>query len=310
MRKILVTGKHGQVGWELQRALAPLGDVIAVGRGEMDLADPDSIRGIIRETRPGLIVNAAAYTAVDKAESEPDLAMAINGVAPGILAEEARRLKAAMIHYSTDYVFDGAMNRPYTEDDAPNPLNVYGRTKLEGERAIQAADVPHLILRTSWVYAARGRNFLLTVLRLARERQELKIVNDQIGAPTWARLLAETTAQMVAQHFSPLCRPAVPISGVSGVYHAVPAGATSWFGFAAKILDGISDPAAPARPTLIPIPTSGYPAPARRPANSRLDGSKLGKTYNLVMPAWEQSLALCLEELAPVHSRQAGGGRG
>src|SRR5512146_587709 len=191
LSRILVTGRNGQVGFELLRSLAGLGEVVAVGRERMDLADPDAIRRTVRETKPDLIVNAAAYTAVDQAESEPELALAINGVAPGILAEESKRLGAVLIHYSTDYVFDGSKGAPYTEDDEPRPLSVYGRTKLAGERAIQAVDVPHLILRTSWVYGARGKNFLLTILRLARERNELSIVDDQIGAPTWCRSLAE-----------------------------------------------------------------------------------------------------------------------
>ena len=229
MRKILLTGKNGQVGWELQRTLALLGDIVVVGHHEMDLANPDSIRKVIRQVQPELIVNAAAYTAVDKAESEPDLAMAINGVAPGIMAEEAKRLNAAIIHYSTDYVFDGNSDRPYAENDAPNPVNVYGATKLAGERAIQSMGVAHLILRTSWVYGARGRNFLLTILKLAKERSELKIVNDQIGAPTWCRMLAEVTSQMVVQHYSPVSRQAIPISEASGVYHVVPAGSVSWY---------------------------------------------------------------------------------
>lgn len=297
MRKILVTGKNGQVGWELQRTLASLGDVVAVTREQMDLADPDSIRRIIREARPDIIVNAAAYTAVDKAESEPDLAMAINGVAPGIMAEEAKRLKATIIHYSTDYVFDGAKESPYAEDDAPNPLNVYGRTKLAGERAIQAVGAPHLILRTSWVYAARGRNFLLTILRLAREKSELKIVDDQIGAPTWCRLLAEMTSQIMAQHSSPLCRGAVPIADVSGIYHAVPAGSTSWHGFAAKILENVSIRPGQTPPVLVPIPTSGYPTPAMRPRNSRMSNEKLARTFGLTIPSWDDSLAMCLQDM-------------
>ena len=297
MRKILLTGKNGQVGWELQRTLASLGNVIAVGHREMDLADPDSIRKIIRDVRPGLIVNAAAYTAVDKAESEPNLAMAVNGVAPGVMAEEARRLNAVVIHYSTDYVFDGAKEHPYAEDDAPNPLNVYGRTKLAGEQAIQAAGAPHLILRTSWVYGARGRNFLLTILRLAREKSELKIVDDQVGAPTWSRLLAEVTSQMVVQFFSPLCRPGVSLADISGIYHVTPAGSTSWHGFAAKILEGASRQAIPAAPKLIPIPTAEYPLPATRPRNSCLSNEKLARTFGLAASAWEESLALCLQEI-------------
>ena len=297
MRKILLTGKNGQVGWELQRTLASLGDVVAVGHREMDLADPESIRRMIGQVRPGLIVNAAAYTAVDQAESEPDLAMAVNGAAPGIMAEEVKRLNAAIIHYSTDYVFDGGGKRPYVENDTPNPLNVYGKTKLAGERAIQATGVPHLRLRTSWVYGARGRNFLLTILRLARERSELKIVDDQVGAPTWSRLLAEVTSQMVAQFFSPLCRPAVSLADIGGIYHATPAGSTSWHGFAAKILEGASRQAIAAAPKLIPIPTSEYPLPATRPRNSCLSNEKLARTFGLALPSWEESLALCLQEM-------------
>ncbi len=296
MRKILLTGKNGQVGWELQRTMASLGMVVAVGHREMDLADPDSIKKVIREVRPDLIVNAAAYTAVDKAESEPDLAMAINGVAPGILAEEAKKLNAAMVHYSTDYVFDGKKTVPYGEEDAPNPLNVYGRTKLAGERAVQAAGTPYLILRTSWVYGARGKNFLLTILRLARERSELKIVNDQIGAPTWSRFLAEATAQITAQLFSPLCCPAVRIADVSGIYHAVPTGSTSWHGFTAKILEHVSAPGQ-TPPKLVPIPTSEYPTPAVRPRNSCLSNEKLVRIFGLTIPSWEASLALCLQEI-------------
>ncbi len=300
MRKILLTGKNGQVGWELQRTLACLGDIVAVGHREMDLTDPDSIRKIVREVRPDLIVNAAAYTAVDKAESEPDLAMAINGVGPGVMAEEAKRLNAALIHYSTDYVFDGTSSRPYLEDDAPNPVNVYGTTKLAGERAIQASGVPHLILRTSWVYGVRGRNFLLTMLRLAKEKNELKIVNDQMGAPTWCRLLAEVTSQMIAQHYSPVSRQA--ISEASGLYHVVPTGSVSWHGFSVKILEGVSSHVSHARPKLIPIPASDYPAPARRPLNSRMTSAKLENTYGLTMPHWEKSLTLCMEEVARISS--------
>jgi dTDP-4-dehydrorhamnose reductase len=294
VRKILLTGKNGQVGWELQRTLASLGDVVAVGHPEMDLADPDSVRKVIREVRPGLIVNAAAYTAVDKAESEPDLAMAVNGVAPGVMAEEAKRLNAAIIHYSTDYVFDGAKVSPYAEDDAPNPLNVYGRTKLAGERAIHAAGAPHLILRTSWVFGARGHNFLLTMLRLSKERDEMKIVNDQYGAPTWSRMLAEVTSQIVTQSFSPLCRQAALIQDVSGIYHTASAGSTSWHGFASKILESVPGHAPP---KLVPIPTSGYPLPATRPRNSCLSNEKLMHTYGLTIPSWEESLALCLRDM-------------
>lgn len=238
--KILLTGVTGQIGWELQRALMTLGEVIPVGRNitnaslRMDLVQPDTIRSIIREVKPDLIVNPAAYTAVDKAESEPELAMMVNGIAPGVMAEEAKRLGAAMVHYSTDYVFDGTSQVPYTESDIPNPQNVYGETKLAGEKAIQAVELPHLIFRTSWVYGMRGKNFLLTMLKLGKEREELRIVDDQIGAPTWSRAIAETTAQV--------------LSGVSGnvsdflvdkggLYHLSASGKTSWYGFARAIFE-------------------------------------------------------------------------
>jgi len=295
VRKILLTGKNGQVGWELRRTLAPLGDVVAVGHQEMDLANPDSIRRTIREVRPHLIVNSAAYTAVDKAESEPDLAMVINGVAPGIMAEEAKRLNAAIVHYSTDYVFDGTKKLPYIEDDAPNPLNVYGQTKLAGERAIQASGVPHLILRTSWVYGARGKNFMLTILRLARERSELKIVDDQIGAPTWCRMLAEVTSQMLSQHYPSVARPP-SIADISGLYHVVCGGHTSWYGLARKILEAVSGHASHAMPELKPISTTESPTPAKRPLNSRSSTEKLKRMCGLIVPAWEESLMLCMNE--------------
>ena len=236
MSRILITGKNGQVGFELQRSMAGQGQVIAVGRDEMDLSNPDSIRRVVRDIVPDLIINAAAYTAVDLAESEPELALAINGVAPGILAEEAKRLGAALIHYSTDYVFDGGKGKPYTEDDAPCPINVYGRTKLAGERAIQAVDAPHLILRTSWVYGARGKNFLLTILRLARERDKLSIVDDQVGAPTWSRAIAAGTKDILGRlgyggpGFGDAC------AERRGIYNFSAAGQTSWHGFAAAIL--------------------------------------------------------------------------
>lgn len=296
MTRILLTGKDGQVGWELQRTMASLGEVVAVGHREMDLADPDSIRKVVREIRPAIIVNPAAYTAVDKAESEPDLAMAINGVAPEIMAEEAKRLSAALVHYSTDYVFDGKKTTPYTEEDPPNPLNVYGQTKLAGERAVQAAGAPYLILRTSWVYGARGRNFLLTILKLAGERSELKIVDDQIGAPTWSRMLAETTARILA----PIC--AAPnlsamLAETGGLYHLTAGGQTSWHGFAAKILEYVPRAAIPMPAKLIPIPTSEYPTPAARPRNSCLSNEKIMRTFGLTIPSWEASLKLCLQEM-------------
>ncbi|MDD5240718.1 MAG: dTDP-4-dehydrorhamnose reductase [Sulfuricella sp.] len=288
MKRILLVGKNGQVGWELQRTLATLGEVIAVDRQTMDLANPDSIRNAIRTTQPSLIVNAAAYTAVDKAESEPELAMAINGVAPGIMAEEAKRLGAAMVHYSTDYVFDGTRTLPYTEEDNPNPLNVYGKTKLAGDLAIQAAGIPHLIFRTSWVYGLRGNNFLLTILRLAKERDELKIVDDQIGAPTWCRMIAEATGQVLSQCCS-------PFAINSGVYNMTAAGQTSWYGFAQAILEN-----APSQvqslSRLIPITTPEYPLPALRPPFAILSTDKLKQVFGLDMSSWNSSLRLCLDQ--------------
>lgn len=295
MNRILLVGKNGQVGWELQRTLATLGEVVAVDRQGMDLANPDSIRDAIHATRPNLIVNAAAYTAVDKAESEPDLAMAINGVAPGIMAEEARRLGAAMVQYSTDYVFDGTKTSPYTEEDIPNPISVYGKTKLAGEQAVQAAGIPHLIFRTSWVYGLRGRNFLLTILRLAKERDELRIVDDQIGAPTWSRMIAEATGQVLSQGFSPLAMK-------SGIYNLTAAGRTSWYGFAKAILESMSHQGIPSSlithhplPKLIPITTSEYPLPAPRPPYSVFSSVKLNRTFGVALPAWDTSLTLCME---------------
>ena len=298
MRRILLTGKNGQVGWELQRTLATLGEVIAVDRERLDLSKPDSITSTIREIKPDLIVNAAAYTAVDKAESEPELAMTINGIAPGIIAEEAIRLGAAIIHYSTDYVFDGTKATPYTEEDAPNPLNVYGKTKLAGEQAIQASGAPHLILRTSWVYGARGKNFLLTILRLAKERDELKIVDDQIGAPTWSRMIAEATAQIVAQSYSPITRQSSDIMmEQSSICHLTADGQTSWHGFAQAILEIASSPSRPGLPRLVPISTSEYPLPAARPQNSCLGSHYLLRHFGLTTLDWRASLNLCMKEV-------------
>jgi len=295
--KILLTGKNGQVGWELQRTLAPLGEVVAVDRQALDLTRPDAIRALIREVKPDLIVNPAAYTAVDKAESEPEIAMAVNGIAPGIMAEEAKKLGAAMIHYSTDYVFDGSKASPYTEEDTPCPINVYGRTKLAGEQAIQAADIPHLILRTSWVYGARGKNFLLTILRLAGERDELKIVDDQIGAPTSSRMIAETTGQILAQCFSPIPHSPLLITQYSGLYHLTATGQTSWHGFTAAILENRARLTGAASPRLSPIPTSAYPLPASRPQYSVMSNGKLQRAFGVAIPDWHNGLDLCMEEI-------------
>jgi dTDP-4-dehydrorhamnose reductase len=297
MTRILLTGKNGQIAWELQRTLCSLGQVIAVDRQQMDLASKDAIRDQMRTIRPQIVVNAAAYTSVDEAESEPAQVMAINAVAPGIVAEEARRLGAFVVHYSTDYVFDGVMKEPYSERDLANPLNVYGQSKLAGEQAIQSAGIPHFIFRTSWVYSARGRNFLRTILRLAREQTKLQVVNDQVGSPTWARALAEITTGVLAQ--------AVTARGVkmdylhekSGLYHVTAAGTVSWFGFAQAILARAGAIIDGKMPVLEPVPTSAYPRPARRPANSRLDNSKFAAAFGLIPPGWDAMLTLCLQEM-------------
>ena len=293
MPRILLTGKSGQVGFELCRALAHLGEIIALDEGDLDLASPDAIHSMVRELKPRIIVNAAAYTAVDRAESEPGTAMKVNGIAPGILAEEAKRLGALMVHYSTDYVFDGTKDGPYTESDVPKPLSVYGRTKLAGERAIQAAGVPYYIFRTSWVYAARGRNFLLTMLRLAGERPELQIVNDQVGAPTWARFIAEATARVLGD----LLRNKGTALEKSGVYNLTATGSTSWFGFAGAIFAAAGRTRQGAKtPKLIPITTRDYPVPAKRPQNSRLDTSKFVKIFGMTPPSWNEMLLTCMSE--------------
>jgi dTDP-4-dehydrorhamnose reductase len=290
MKKILVTGKNGQVGWELQRTLAPLGQVIAVDAEDMDLRDVDAIRNKVREIAPHIIVNPAAHTAVDKAESEADLAMAINGTAAGVLAEEAKKLDALLIHYSTDYVFNGSKTSPYVESDTPDPQSVYGRTKLAGEQAIQAVGGKHLILRTSWVYGVHGGNFVKTILRLAKERSELRIVADQYGAPTWARLLAESTAQIIGKYSE----------DKSGVYHLTAGGRTNWHQFAEEIvrLARQYDDALKDKPlTIHAIATHEYPVPAKRPANSSLSTEKVSKTFGLALPNWEDELAECIHQL-------------
>lgn len=286
--RILLSGARGQVGWELRRTLGCLGEVVALDSGAMNLVDADAIRQTVRDIAPAIIVNPAAYTAVDKAESEPELAHTVNAVAPGVLAEETARLNALLVHYSTDYLFDGSGDTPWCEDDSCDPLNVYGATKLAGERAIQAAGCRHLIFRTSWVYGARGSNFLLTMRRLMRERPELKIVADQIGAPTWCRDLAEATALVLGQIAS-------PASGFGrtepwGIYHMTNAGQTSWHGFAEAIraLEG-------ANTRLLPIASSDYPTPAKRPLNSRLNNDKLKQTFGISLQDWRGALALCLE---------------
>lgn len=290
--KILLTGCTGQVGYELERSLQGLGDVVALDRTRMDLSNLDSVRNAIREVRPDLIVNPAAYTAVDQAESEPDLAMRVNGEAPGVMAEEAARLGAAMIHYSTDYVFDGTKDGAYTENDAPCPVNMYGRSKLAGERAIQASGIPHLIFRTSWVYGTRGKNFLLTIKRLAKERDELRIINDQHGAPTWCRTIADTTAHVVARLRS--ARMGLDLDlwrANSGVYHLTAQDQTTWHGFAQAI---VAHRSVNKKPVVTPIKTQDYPLPAPRPINSVLSCERLIGTF-CALPQWDEALRLCLE---------------
>lgn len=286
--KILVTGKSGQVGYELMRSLQPLGEVIGIDQDEMDLANLDQVRDVIRRVQPGLIVNPAAYTAVDKAESEPELAMRINGLAPAVMAEEAAKLGASIVHYSTDYVFDGSKPEPYTEADQPCPLNVYGRTKLAGEQAIAASGASYLIFRTSWVYGMRGKNFLLTMMRLASERDELRIVADQHGAPTWCRTLADTTASVLSQANGAGDRAAWWREN-SGLYHLTAQGATTWHGFADALLDQAGK-----KPVLVPISSNEYPVPAARPANSRLSCVALMERFGH-LPHWRDALTLCQE---------------
>ena len=282
MNHILLTGCNGQVGWELQRTLAPLGRVTAVERSALDLADADSIRAMLREVRPHVIVNAAAYTAVDQAESEAALAMQVNGMAPGIMAEEAKRLGALLVHYSTDYVFDGRKSSCYTEQDATNPLGTYGRTKLAGEIAIQSSGCRHLIFRTCWVYGLRGKNFLRTILRLADAKDELRIVADQVGAPTWSRLIAEATASALATR-----------TVGEGLYHLASAGNISWHGFTKAILE-LTGQMRARNPTLTAIPSSDYPQLAVRPLNSRLSCDLLEQAAGLRLPDWHDALKLCL----------------
>ena len=277
---ILLTGATGQLGVELARLLPAHGEVAARDRAALDLTDADAIAATVRQVKPQIIVNAAAYTAVDRAEAEPELADAINARAPSILAEEARRLDALLIHYSTDYVFDGTSAEPYREQDPTNPLNVYGSSKLGGERAIAAAGGAHLILRTSWIYGWHGQNFLLTMRRLAATRDELRVVADQFGVPNWSRTLAEATASLIGRGASALARK-------SGTYHLSGRGRASWFDFARAIFDD-SD-----RPRVVPITTAEYPTPARRPASSVLATGKLEEAFGITLPDWRQTLAAC-----------------
>ncbi len=289
---ILLLGKNGQVGWELQRSLSVLGPVTALGHDEADFTQPQAVAQAVRALRPQVIVNAAAHTAVDKAESEPERARLLNAATPGVLAQEAERLGALLVHYSTDYVFDGSGDTPWTEEDAPAPLSVYGATKLEGERLIQQSGCRHLILRTSWVYAARGGNFAKTMLRLAQERERLTVIDDQWGAPTGADLLADVTAHAI-RHLE-----ARPEEG--GLYHCVAGGETNWHSYAKYVIDLASQAqeAIKIKATEVaPVPTSSFPTPARRPHNSRLDTRKLQTTFGLTLPPWPPGVARMLAEI-------------
>lgn len=289
MRRVLILGAHGQLGKELQAAFCDAGEIIAFDRAACDLSNPSGIRAAIRETRPGVILNAAAYTAVDRAESEPDLAMRINGEAPGIIAEEAKKIGALLVHYSTDYVFDGSKREPWVEDDPVRPLNVYGATKLAGERNIHNLGGRFLIFRTSWVFAPHGNNFLRTMLRLGQERPELKIVNDQNGAPTSALALAQATRQVINSlaDRSP--------EDLNGIYHITCSGETTWAGFAQAIFARAH--AGKSWATVIGIPSSAYPTAAMRPANSVLSNRKLKAAFDVKLPSWEEALGKTLRTL-------------
>jgi dTDP-4-dehydrorhamnose reductase len=292
--KILLTGRNGQVGFELQRTLSVLGEVVAVDRADCDLADADSIRSLVRRVQAQVIVNPAAYTAVDKAESDLDLTRAINAIAPGIFGEEARELGALVVHYSTDYVFDGSLDRPYVETDATAPQSVYGLTKCEGETALMAATPQHLILRTSWVVGAHGGNFAKTMLQLASERDSLRVVADQCGAPTSAALLADLTAHLVRQWQRS--------SGEFpyGLYHCTAGGETNWFDYARFVVAAAVQAGQPIKATpdkITAIATTDYPTPAKRPANSRLDCTRFTQTFGLELPPWQTGLNHILDQI-------------
>jgi len=320
--RILLTGKTGQLGWELERTLAPLGEVVGFARTELDLGQPDALRSAVRDVRPTVIVNAAAYTAVDAAEEDESTAHAVNGVAPGVLAEEARALGALLVHYSTDYVFSGEERvfsgggggTPYTETDPTDPESSYGRTKRDGERAVAAVGGAHLVFRTSWVYSLRGKNFLLTMARFFAAGRPLRVVDDQFGTPTWSRLLAEATAQVLAVR----CFGAGPagsdarrtaLEEISGLYHLGATGETSWHGFAQAIIDRLAaravavGEARPANADVTPIPGSEFPQAAKRPPYGVLSKARFESVFGLRLPPWEEQLDLCLRD-APfeVHS--------
>lgn len=294
--KILLFGKSGQVGWELQRSLAPLGELVALDADSRELCgdftDLDGIARTVRAVAPDVIVNAAAHTAVDKAESEPELVHTINALAPGVLAQEANNIGAWLVHYSTDYVFDGSGDQPWRETDSTGPLSVYGATKLEGEQLILQSGCKHLIFRTSWVYGTRGGNFAKTMLRLARERDSLSVIDDQFGAPTGADLLADVTAHAL--------RAAQQRQELAGLYHLAAGGETSWHGYASFVLDYVRQAGIPlkvAADAIKPVPTIAYPTPAKRPLNSRMDTSKLQRSFALCLPEWQAGVARMLSEV-------------
>lgn len=298
--KILLTGKNGQIGHELSRLLPQLGEVVALDFDELDLLKPEVIRRTMRNVRPNLIVNAAAYTAVDQAETDRVAALAVNAEAPAVMAEEAKKIAAALVHFSTDYVYDGSKSVPYEEDDRPNPLSYYGKTKLAGDLAIQNSGVPHLIIRTAWVYGTRGRNFLLTILRSATQREDIRIVEDQTGAPTWSREIAAATTRILKQ-VSGGESPIAALSNLGGIYHLTAAGATNWSEFAQAILDLAGQASASwftgateGRPIIarqiIPITTAEYPTAARRPAYSVLSNSRCRRTFGFALPEWKAQL--------------------
>ncbi len=288
--KILLFGKNGQVGWELRRTLAPLAEVTAVDYPEVDFTNTTLLQGLVIGAKPTVVVNAAAYTAVDKAETETGLCRQVNAVAPGVLAEEAKKLGALMVHYSTDYIYDGTKTSHYVETDAPNPLGAYGRTKLEGDEAVKASGADHLIFRLCWVYGARGQNFMLTMQRLAREREKLRVVGDQFGCPTWSRMIAEATALALKQVMAGADR-----SAYNGEYHLAANGYTSWYGFATRIIEGMPEAERKCR-AVEKIATAEYPTPAKRPAFSVLDCGKLQTTFGLRLPDWEASLRQVLDK--------------
>ena len=294
--KILLFGKNGQVGWELNHSLQPLGEIIALGREDADFSEPEMLRDVVREVNPDVIVNAAAYTKVDKAEEEEDVADRINGVAPGVLAEEALKANALLVHYSTDYVFDGSKKTPYVETDSPNPVSAYGRTKLAGELAIQSSGCDYLILRTSWVYSARGENFLLKILRLAGEMQELNVVNDQAGVPTWARTISDTTAKII--HASNMQR----LTGrfTSGIYNVASSGVTTWFEFAQEIVNIASTLEAGVDlkvKQINGISSHAFQAKAQRPNYSVLSTEKIERMYGLSPVNWKGELTCCMTSI-------------